>query len=108
MQVAGLETELGMDAARFLNSAAAGKRLIAVVCSRERAIPRSKDAAAQPPRLHVLLSEPGAADGAASTANAALLEQGLARVQRPPRHQVRPTLSAHKACPCASTCKRDS
>ena len=88
VQVPGLESEAGEDAARFLNSAAAGKHLVAIVERRERGIPRSKDRVAQPPRLHVLLSELGARPGGAETANAALLEQGLAQVQRLPKHQV--------------------
>ena len=44
----------------------------------------SKDAPAQPEKLHVLLSEPGSSGDPEATANAALLEAGLARLQRPP------------------------
>ncbi len=49
---------------------------------------RTKDAPAQPERLHVLLSEPGSGGDADATANAALLEAGLARLQRPPPRQA--------------------
>ena len=104
MQVPELETEAGEDAARFLNSAASGKRLVAIVEWRERGIARSKDKAAQPPCLHVLLSEPGAGPGAAETANAALLEQGLSRVQRPPKHQVSSYLHRYARAPLLAHC----
>ena len=55
---------------------------------RERAVPRTKDAPAQPEKLHVLLSEPGSSGDPEATANAALLEAGLAQLQRPPPRQL--------------------
>ncbi len=66
-------------------------------------MPRTKDAPAQPEKLHVLLSEPGSSGDPEATANAALLEAGLAQLQRPPPRMLVCCPAANAPLPFDST-----